>query len=87
MFLDIHSFIQPGKPWQNGFIESFNGKLRDELLNCELFTSGKHIQLELDEFAHHYNNHRPHLGLAGLTPDQFKQGLTTIQNKEKILRL
>ncbi len=87
MNLDIHHFIQPGKPWQNGFIESFNGKLRDELLNLELFTTGKEVQVHLDEFHDHYNNHRPHLGLGGLTPAQFKEGLTTKQQKEAILQL
>jgi putative transposase len=85
--LDIHSFIQPGKPWQNGFIESFNGKLRDEVLNCELFTTGKEVQFHLDEYLHHYNNHRPHLGLQGLTPTKFKEGLTTNKPKEEILQL
>jgi putative transposase len=70
-------FIQPGKPWQNGFIESFNGKLRDEALNYAEFSNGKELQAELDQFFHHYNNHRPHLSLGGLTPLRFKQGLTT----------
>lgn len=66
--LDIHSFIQPGKPWQNGLVESFHGKLRDEVLNLELFTTGKEVQFHLDEYAEHYNNHRPHLGLGASPP-------------------
>jgi putative transposase len=85
--LDIHHFIQPGKPWQNGLVESFNGKLRDEVLNAELFTTGAEVQFHLDEYVHHYNNHRPHLGLAGLTPEKFKEGLTTKQTKEESLQL
>lgn len=66
-----HDFIQPGSPWQNGHIESFFGKLRDELLSCELFTSGAELQECLDEFQSHYNNHRPHSALGGLPPSQF----------------
>ena len=68
-------FIQPGKPWQNGSIESFFGKLRDELLSCELFARGAELQAALDDFQDHYNHHRPHLGLGGLTPASFKKGL------------
>jgi len=66
-----HDFIQPGSPWQNGHIESFFGKLRDELLSCELFTSGAELQECLDEFQSHYNNHRPHSALGGLPPSHF----------------
>lgn len=78
-------FIQPGKPWQNGYIESFFGRLRDEMLSCELFYRGSDLQSALDEFQDHYNNHRPHLGLGGLTPANFKKGLVT-QSEEAILR-
>ena len=68
-------FIQPGKPWQNGYIESFFGKLRDELLSCELFARGSELQVALNDFQDHYNNHRPHLGLGALTPVNFRKGL------------
>ena len=68
-----HTFIQPGKPWQNGYIESFFGKLRDELLSCEFFNCGAELQTALDDFQEHYNNQRPHLGLGGLTPARFKE--------------
>lgn len=78
-------FVQPGKPWQNGYIESFFGKLRDELLSCELFYRGSDLQAALDEFADHYNNRRPHLGLGGQTPMAFKAGLAT-QSEEANLR-
>jgi len=80
-----HSFIQPGKPWQNGYIESFFGKLRDELLSCELFGCGSELQARLDEFQEYYNTERPHLGLAGQTPAGFKEGLFKTTNKEAIL--
>ena len=80
------AFIQPGKPWQNGYIESFFGKLRDELLSCELFGCGAELQAALDDFQEHYNTKRPHLGLGGLTPARFKNGsLTLKQPEQKIL--
>ncbi len=66
-------FIQPGKPWQNGQIESFFGKLRDELLSCELFVRGAELQAALSDFQDHYNHRRPHLGLGGMTPAGFKE--------------
>lgn len=71
------TFIQPGKPWQNGYIESFFGKLRDELLSCEFFGCGSELQVALNDFQEHCNNNRPHLGLGGLTPARFKQRLLT----------
>jgi putative transposase len=78
-------FIQPGKPWQNGYIESFFGKLRDELLSCELFIRGAELQAALGDFQDHYNNHRPHLGLGGLTPAHFKQKSQATQSEKAIL--
>lgn len=78
-------FIQPGKPWQNGYIESFFGKLRDELLSCELFVRGSELQAALNDFQEHYNNHRPHLGLQGLTPASFKKGLQLTTTKESVV--
>jgi putative transposase len=80
------AFICPGKPWMNGYIESFNGKLRDEVLNQHIFTTGKEVQFHLDEFQHHYNHHRPHLSLNGQSPISFKEGLKTKQTEE-ILQL
>ena len=65
------SFIQPGSPWQNGRIESFFDKLRDELLNRELFANGSELQAHLDEYMEFHNNQRPHLSLRGLTPARF----------------
>lgn len=75
-------FIQPGKPWQNGYIESFFGKLRDELLSCELFGCGSELQAALTDFQDHYNQHRPHLGLGGLTPARFKEELQATKQTE-----
>lgn len=61
-------YIAPGKPQQNGFVESFNGKLRDECLNEEVFDSLAHARKVLARWRHDYNHHRPHSSLGGLTP-------------------
>ncbi|AEQ53559.1 transposase [Pelagibacterium halotolerans B2] len=61
-------YIAPGKPQQNGFVESFNGWLRDELLNEEVFESLSHARRCVARWRHDYNNVRPHSALGGLTP-------------------
>jgi putative transposase len=66
-------FIEPGSPWQNGHIESFFGKLRDEVLNMEIFPTGADLQSHLDDYQDHYNNRRPHSALGGLTPATHKE--------------
>jgi len=53
-------FIEPGSPWENGYIESFNGKLRDELLNCEVFTTLMEAKVLIEKWRHEYNTVRPH---------------------------
>jgi putative transposase len=78
-------FIQPGKPWQNGFVESFFGKLRDELLCGAPFACGAELQAALDDFLEHYNDRRPHLGLGGLTPKAFKEALQAQNTQEGVL--
>jgi len=72
-------FIEPGSPWQNGHIESFFGKLRDELLNMEIFLTGKDLQAHLDDFMEFYNNRRPHSALGGLSPATYKANLTKME--------
>lgn len=64
-------YIAPGKPMQNGFVESFNGHLRDECLNEHLFRSYRHARGIIDEWRGDYNRSRPHMGLHGLTPAEF----------------
>lgn len=64
-------YIAPGKPMQNGFVESFNGKLRDECLNEHLFTSYRHAQDLINTWRNDYNLTRPHSSLNGLTPHEF----------------
>jgi len=56
-------FIEPGSPWENGFIESFNGKMRDELLAGEIFYSLKEAQVLIELWRQHYNTVRPHSSL------------------------
>ena len=57
-----------GSPWENGYIESFNGKMRDELLNGELFYSLTEAQVLIEDWRRHYNTRRPHSSLAYRPP-------------------
>jgi len=56
-------FIEPGSPWENGYIESFNGKLRDELLNLEIFNTLLEARVLITRWRHEFNRVRPHSGL------------------------
>ena len=64
-------FIEPGSPWENGYIESFNGKLRDELLNREIFTTLTEAKVLIEQWMREHNQARPHssLGYRPLTPE------------------
>jgi transposase InsO family protein len=64
-------YIEPGAPWQNAIGESFNGKLRDECLNLELFTSLAEARVVLEDFRLEYNHRRPHSSLGYDTPAAF----------------
>lgn len=64
-------FIQPGKPTQNCYIESFNGKFRDECLNEQVFVSLHDAQKKIEAWRQDYNANRPHRSLKQLTPDEF----------------
>lgn len=57
-------FIEPGSPWENGFVKSFNGKLRDELLNGEIFYSLREAKVVIEAWRQHYNTARPHSALG-----------------------
>ena len=61
-------FIEPGSPWENGYIESFNGKLRDELLNGEIFYSLREAKVLIERWRRHYNTRRPHSALGYRPP-------------------
>ena len=65
----------PGKPWQNGADESFNGKFRDECLSVEWFRSRREAKVVIESWRQHYNEVRPHSSLQYLTPTEFKQQL------------
>ena len=64
-------FTRPGKPTENAFIESFNGRLRDECLNVNEFVTLEHVREVLASWQHDYNHHRPHGSLGQLTPSEF----------------
>ena len=64
-------YIQKASPWENGYVESFNGRLRDELLNGELFLSLAEARYVLDEWRLAYNHRRPHSGISWQTPAAF----------------
>jgi len=61
-------FIEPGSPWENGYIESFNGKLRDELLNGEIFTTLTEAKVLIESWRRDYNQVRPHSSLSYRPP-------------------
>jgi transposase InsO family protein len=61
-------YIEPGCPWENGYVESFNGKLRDELLNREIFYTLTEAEILLEQWRIHYNTKRPHSRLRYRPP-------------------
>ena len=64
-------YCKPGNKNENAFIESFNGRLRDECLNMHWFSSLKEARTIIEDWRIEYNNNRPHSGLGGLTPSEF----------------
>jgi putative transposase len=62
------AYIERGSPWENGYVESFNGRLRDELLNGEIFTTLKEAQIIIESWRQHYNRVRPHSSLGYKPP-------------------
>ncbi len=64
-------FSRPGKPTDNGFIVSFNGKLREECLNQQWFSSLEEAKSRIEEWRREYDQERPHRSLQGLSPDEF----------------
>ena len=61
-------YIQKASPWENGYVESFNGKLRDELLNGEVFNTLREAQVLIEDWRRHYNRVRPHSALGYRPP-------------------
>ncbi len=68
-------YIAPGRPMQNGFVESFNGRMRDELLNETMFRNLAHARIVIRDWAHDYNTNRPHSALGYDTPEAFAKHL------------
>jgi transposase InsO family protein len=62
------AYIEPGSPWENGYVESFNARFRDELLNGEIFYSLKEAQIVIEQWRQHYNTKRPHSSLGYRPP-------------------
>ena len=62
------AYIEPGSPWENGYCESFNARLRDELLNGEIFYTLKEVQIIIEQWRKHYNTKRPHSALGYRPP-------------------
>ncbi len=75
------AYIEPGSPWENGYNESFNGKLRDELLNGEIFYTIKEAQILIEQWRRHYNEVRPHSSL-GYRPPAPQAIVSVIGNKD-----
>lgn len=65
------AFIEPGSPWQNPYVESFNGRVRDELLDVEEFSCLAEAKVLIEDWRQDYNRHRPHSALGMLTPAAF----------------
>ena len=65
------NFIRPGKPVENAYIESFNGRFRDECLNEHWFLTIAHAREEIENWRIEYNTERPHSSLGNVTPEEF----------------
>jgi hypothetical protein len=80
-------YIEPGSPWENGYCESFNSKLRDEFLNGEIFYSLKEVQILAERWRVHYNTIRPHSSLGYRSPapetwqTEIKTGYGEVESK------
>ncbi len=68
---DQDIYVAPASPWQNGYAESFQIRLRNELLNMEEFDSARHARVHAAAWREDYNGYRPHSSLSGLPPDEF----------------
>jgi len=80
-------FIRPGKPVENAFIESFNGKLRDECLNTNAFLSIDDARRKVEAWRRDYNTYRPHSAIGNLAPEEFARQQKSGPKKPEILNL
>jgi putative transposase len=76
-------FIRPGRPMENGYVESFNGRLRDECLNAELFLDIVDARQKLEAWRRDYNEQRPHSSVGNLTPTEFAKQVRTEQRPKQ----
>jgi len=76
-------FIRPGRPMENGHVESFNGRLRDECLNAELFLDMVDARQKLEAWRRDYNEKRPHSSVGNLTPTEFAKQVRTEQRPKQ----
>lgn len=79
------AYIDPGKPWQNGLDESFNGKFRDECLNMEWFRSRAEAKAIIESWRKQYNKVRPHSSLRYLTLNEFIEQLPDTASQNAML--
>lgn len=75
-------YIEPGSPWENPFVESFNGRVRDELLNVEAFETLTEAQVIVEDWRIEYNNYRPHSSLDMLTPVEYARAWEAYQHDD-----
>jgi putative transposase len=80
------ALIDPGKPWQNGANESFNGKFRDECLGMQWFQNRTEARVLIETWRREYNSVRPHSSLGNLTPAEFAARCSTTQQTEAIFQ-
>ncbi len=74
------AFVAPASPWENGYVETFHDKLRDELLSLELLFTLQEARVAVFDWIDHYNHDRPHAGLGNLTPAQVLYGLEAMSS-------
>ena len=72
------NFIRPGKPVENAFAESFNGRLRDECLNINWFMNIKHAREVIESWRQDYNEVRPHSSLKGRSPKEYAEAVAAL---------
>jgi putative transposase len=77
-------FIEPGKPVQNCYVESFNGRFRDECLNDHWFTSMEEARREIAAWQHDYNETREHGSLGGMTPSEYRRAMESAENAPRL---
>ena len=77
-------YIDPGSPWRNGFIESFNARLREECLNREQMWALTEARVVIEDWRWKYNNYRPHRSLGYITPIEFAQKEIEVESSQCI---